>query len=60
MCIRDRAEDELAGNPGMRAFDAAARDVLGPEGTTAVTRQFQVTRDPAVVAAQPPRLWPSS
>jgi pimeloyl-ACP methyl ester carboxylesterase len=55
-----QAEDELAGSPGMRAFDAAARDVLGPEGTTAVTRQFQVTRDPAVVAAQPPRLWPSS
>ncbi|GEL98538.1 thioesterase domain-containing protein [Cellulomonas terrae] len=56
----DEAEKELAGIPGMRAFDAAARDVLGPEGTTAVTRQFQVTRDPAVVAAQPPRLWPSS
>jgi pimeloyl-ACP methyl ester carboxylesterase len=54
------AEKQLAGSPGMRAFDAAVRDVLGPDGTTAVTRQFQATRDPALVAAQPPRLWPSS
>ena len=54
-----RADRELAGSPGMRAFDAAAREVLGPPGTTAVTRQFQVTRDPAVVAAQVPTLRPS-
>ncbi|KQR17567.1 hypothetical protein [Cellulomonas sp. Leaf334] len=54
------AERELAGSPGMRAFDAAAQEVLGPPGTTAVTRQFQVTRDPAVVAAQVPTVRPSS
>ncbi|MBO3102464.1 thioesterase domain-containing protein [Cellulomonas fengjieae] len=54
-----RADRELAGSPGMRSFDAAAGDVLGPSGTTAVTRQFEVTRDPAVVAAQPPRVLPS-
>ena len=54
-----RADRELAGSPGMRAFDAAAQEVLGPDGTTAVTRQFQVTRDPELVAAQPPRIWPS-
>ena len=55
-----RADRELAGSPGMRRFDDVAGEVLGPEGTTAVTRQFQVTREPAVVAAQPPRLLPSS
>lgn len=54
------ADRELAGSPGVRAFDAATRDVLGPEGTTAVTRQFQVTRDPVVVAAQVPTVRPSS
>ena len=29
------ADRELAGSPGVRAFDAAAQEVLGPEGTTA-------------------------
>ena len=48
------ADRALAGSPGVRAFDAAAQEVLGPPGTTAVTRQFQVTRDPAIVAAQVP------
>ena len=48
------ADRALAGSPGVRAFDAAAHEVLGPPGTTAVTRQFQVTRDPAVVGAQVP------
>jgi hypothetical protein len=56
----EQADRELAGSPGMREFDAAARDVLGPPGTTAVTRQFQATRDPTLVAAQPPQLRPSS
>ncbi|NUU19277.1 hypothetical protein HP550_18665 [Cellulomonas humilata] len=56
----DVADRELAGSPGLRAFDAAVADVLGPPGTTGVTRQFQATRDPALVAAQPPRVWPSS
>ena len=56
----DQADRELAGSPGMRAFDAAVRDVLGPPGTTAVTQQFQATRDPALVAAQPPSLRASS
>lgn len=55
-----RADEELSGSPGMRAFDDAAGSVLGPPGTTAVTRQFQATRDPTVVATQPPQLWPSS
>lgn len=55
-----QADRELAGSPGVRAFDAAAGEVLGPEGTTSVTRQFQVTRDPAVVAAQVPTVRPSS
>lgn len=54
------ADVELAGSPGLRSFDEAAGSVLGPPGTTAVTRQFQATREPAQVAAQPPRLWPSS
>lgn len=54
------ADRELAGSPGVRAFDAAAHEVLGPEGTTAVTRQFQVTRDPGVVSAQVPTVRPSS
>ncbi|MET0789838.1 MAG: hypothetical protein ABWY33_11405 [Cellulomonas sp.] len=54
------ADRELDGAPGLRSFDAAATSVLGPPGTTAVTRQFQATRDPALVAAQPPRVWPSS
>jgi hypothetical protein len=40
----------------MRGFDAAAGSVLGPPGTTAVTRQFQATRDPALVASLPPRV----
>ncbi|WP_456787220.1 hypothetical protein [Cellulomonas sp. P5_C5] len=53
------ADRVLAGSPGVRAFDAAAQEVLGPPGTTAVTRQFVATRDPEVVAAQPPRLLPS-
>jgi hypothetical protein len=56
----DVADRELAGTPGMRAFDAAVGDVLGPPGTTGVTRQFQATRDPVLVAAQPPRILPSS
>lgn len=54
------ADRELAGSPGMRAFDAAAQEVLGPDGTTAVTRQFQATRDPGVVATQVPTTRPSS
>ncbi|GEK21979.1 hypothetical protein [Cellulomonas xylanilytica] len=54
-----RADRELAGSPGMRSFDAAARDVLGPPGTTAVTRQFVVTRDPALAATQVPTVRPS-
>lgn len=56
----DVADRELAGSPGMRSFDAAVRDVLGPPGTTGITRQFQATRDPALVSAQPPRIGPSS
>ncbi|KRD43704.1 hypothetical protein ASE38_05680 [Cellulomonas sp. Root930] len=55
----DVADRELAGSPGMRAFDAAVADVLGPPGTTGVTRQFQATRDPVLVSAQPPRVMPS-
>ncbi|MEZ0446228.1 hypothetical protein [Cellulomonas sp. ICMP 17802] len=53
------ADGELAGSPGLRSFDAAAESVLGPPGTTAVTRQFQVTRDAVLAATQPPRLRPS-
>lgn len=56
----DVADRELAGSPGMRSFDAAVRDVLGPPGTAGVTRQFQATRDPVLVSAQPPRVTPSS
>ena len=38
------------GAPACASFDAAAGSVLGPPGTTAVTRQFQATRDAALVA----------
>ena len=49
------ADRELAGSPGVRAFDAAARDgARAARARPRVTRQFQVTRDPAVVAAQVP------
>jgi hypothetical protein len=44
---------ELAGSPALRGFDAELARVLGPEGTTAETWQFAVTRDPAVVATDP-------
>ncbi len=54
-----QADEALAGSPAMRGFDQAADDVLGPPGTTAVTRRFQVTRDPALVATVPPRVLPS-
>ncbi|WP_315098530.1 hypothetical protein [uncultured Cellulomonas sp.] len=52
----DVGDRELAGSPGMRGFDAAVEEVLGPPGTTGVTRQFVSTRDPVLVATQPPRV----
>jgi hypothetical protein len=54
--IETAASDALAGNPSMKPFDDAVATVLGPPGTTAVTQQFQATRDPAVVAITPPTL----
>ena len=40
------------------AFSKAVTSVLGPPGTTAVTLQFQATRDPAIAATVPPTIRP--
>ena len=56
--IETAASDALAGSPALKPFDDAVASVLGPSGTTAVTQQFQATRDPAVVAITPPTLSP--
>ncbi|AEE44393.1 hypothetical protein [Cellulomonas fimi] len=45
--------DAVGDDPQVRAYSAAVASVLGPEGTTATTRQFVATRDPAVVALDP-------
>ncbi|WP_028045663.1 hypothetical protein [Cellulomonas sp. URHE0023] len=39
-------------------YSQAVSSVLGPSGTTAVTLQFQATRDPAIVATIPPTIRP--
>lgn len=39
-----------ADDPQLRDWYRAADRILGPEGTTATTRQYVATRDPAVVA----------
>jgi len=59
------AESQLVADPSFTTARAAVTEVLGPDGTTAVTRQFQATRDPALYATDPttglpipPRLSP--
>lgn len=47
------AQDQLAGSPAMRDFDAALADVLGPDGTTATTSQYSVTRNAQMVRTDP-------
>ncbi len=42
-----------ADDPQLRDFVAAVDTVLGPEGTTATTRQFVATRDPDLVRLDP-------
>jgi hypothetical protein len=49
----DDAWTALDGQPALRAFDRELADVLGPDGTTAVTLQFQATRDPDLVRTDP-------
>jgi len=48
-----RADVALAGSRVMSDFDAAAREVLGPAGTTARTLQFRAHRSAPVGAAPP-------
>ncbi|GIG21933.1 hypothetical protein Cch01nite_26570 [Cellulomonas chitinilytica] len=45
--------EAMGGNPGLRAFHDVLTDVLGPDGTTATTFQFQATRDPDLVRHDP-------
>ena len=59
------AEAVLAADPSFATARAAVADVLGPDGTTALTRQFQATRDPLLYGTDqvtglpvPPRLTP--
>lgn len=47
--IVDRMEQE-ADDPQLRDWYRATERILGPDGTTATTRQYVATRDPAVVA----------
>ena len=47
------AQDQLAGSPALRDFDAALADVLGPDGTTATTTQYSVTRNAQTVRTDP-------
>lgn len=50
----DRAWGQgLDASPRLRAFDDALTEVLGPDGTTATTLQFQATRDPDLVRTDP-------
>ncbi len=50
------AQRALADDPFMTPFDDAASSVLGPPGTTAVTLQYQTTRDPGVVGSVQPTI----
>lgn len=54
-----QAQAALADDPFMKPFDDAAAGVLGPPGTTAVTLQFEATRDPQVVASIQPTIRPA-
>ncbi|MGY4644066.1 hypothetical protein [Cellulomonas sp. URHB0016] len=47
------ARSAAATSPALRAFDDALAEVLGPDGTTAVTLQYQATRDPELVRTDP-------
>ena len=62
----DGARRAMAGNPSLRAFDEALGEVLGPQGTTSVTFQYQATRaadvvgtDPATGLPRPPTIRPA-